>query len=343
MKHLFILFLLTDCIHSVHAQNVGIGTQTPAYPLTVYSNATGIVQEGPNVKVGMAVSAFAGYIRTFTNHALHFSTNNGPTQMALVPTGQLGFGTALPSAKLHAVGSMNDMLMLENSTALASGITNRIIFKTGLYYTGMITTHGQGSDAAKMAFYTQATSSSPSNLAERMTILNNGYVGINNSAPQYRLDINGATRVSDQLTVEDGMVLSGPLRRPASGGNPATADMNWLPIAIGKIKGDIAISGTGNLTSQVVSAGKVKISIAGEQLFGNENKYTILVTPSGGGAIMASATITSDNKIEVTMTKPAVHYWNNSCSCEMFSTITDGQFYDYQTSEFSILVYKWDW
>jgi hypothetical protein len=130
----FVLFL-TTCFITVtnaSAQNVGIGTTTPAYPLTVFSSATGIVQQGPNVEIGFGVSAFAGYLRTLTNHPLHFATNNGPSQMVLSTTGELGLGSPLPNAKLHMVGNNSNMILMDNTAALGVGVNNRKLFNLEL-------------------------------------------------------------------------------------------------------------------------------------------------------------------------------------------------------------------
>jgi hypothetical protein len=86
-------------------QNVGIGTSTPTYPLTVISTlGKGIVQKSTDVEVGFYTATNQAYIQTWSNHALQFSTNNGPTQMTLSTQGYLGIGNITPTSTLDING-----------------------------------------------------------------------------------------------------------------------------------------------------------------------------------------------------------------------------------------------
>jgi hypothetical protein len=104
----------------------------------------------------------------------------------------VGIGTAAPAAKLHARWNNAELLQLENTNALNPGINVRTFFKTGFFYTGAIGTTGTGSLAARMSFFTGVVSTS-SALIEKMSILSNGYVGINTINPVSRLEVNGKT------------------------------------------------------------------------------------------------------------------------------------------------------
>jgi len=64
-------------------------------------------------------------------------------------------------------------------------------FKTGTYYTGAIGTNGTSLTTANLSFFTQATENQNS-LIERMTILNNGLVGIGTIMPAYPLTLKAA-------------------------------------------------------------------------------------------------------------------------------------------------------
>jgi hypothetical protein len=73
-------------IYNTNSGNVGIGTTTPSYPLTVRSNEIGISQEstGGLVKLGFYTHSGVGaFLQTHSNHNLQFATNNGNTQMIL--------------------------------------------------------------------------------------------------------------------------------------------------------------------------------------------------------------------------------------------------------------------
>lgn len=90
--------------------------------------------------------------------------------------------------KIQNTGNPDLTLILNNTNALNTGVMSRMFFKSGAYYTGGIGTVGTNSSAARLSFYTTA-SSDHNSLTERMTILNNGSVGIATSTPQYLLHL----------------------------------------------------------------------------------------------------------------------------------------------------------
>jgi hypothetical protein len=102
---------------------------------------------------------------------------------ALTSHGQnVGIATINPLAQLHVAGSGAEKLRLDNSTALGANISNEMYFKTGSWFTGGIKTIGASPNTARLGFFTFAATTT-SGLNERMSILDNGLVGIGNSAP----------------------------------------------------------------------------------------------------------------------------------------------------------------
>ncbi len=89
-------------------QNVGIGTNTPNYPLTVMAPTAGkgIVQKTGDVEVGFYTSSGSAFIQTWSNHSLNFTTNNSTAYMTLTTQGNLGIGINSPSAKLDVNGQL---------------------------------------------------------------------------------------------------------------------------------------------------------------------------------------------------------------------------------------------
>jgi len=108
----FLALIITAA--GAYAQNVGVGTKIPVYPLTIKdsllaNNGKGFAQVSPNgqVAVGTFVSNSSAYIQTHTNTDLKFTTNDGAYQMVLqTGTGNVGIGSIVPTEKLDVGGNV---------------------------------------------------------------------------------------------------------------------------------------------------------------------------------------------------------------------------------------------
>jgi hypothetical protein len=190
---------------------VGIGTTTPNYPLTVVADGDGFVQKGNAVEIGTTTSALGGMLRTFTNHSLRFGAGTNSAQMILTTTGEVGVGTALPFARLHVNAGYANLLQLDNSNTLATGVSVKTNFKTGSYYTGAIGTNGISNSSARLSFYT-GTAISSASLTEKMSILDNGNVGINTVAPTEKLEVIGKTKLTNTSGDKEALVIDGAIK-----------------------------------------------------------------------------------------------------------------------------------
>jgi hypothetical protein len=94
---------------------------------------------------------------------------------------------------LHINTPDSNVLLLNNRTTLNTNVLTTLHFRTGVVYTGAIKTVGQGANTARLAFYTYAVNDS-SQLRERMTILDDGKVGIGTASPSVQLDVIGSGR-----------------------------------------------------------------------------------------------------------------------------------------------------
>jgi hypothetical protein len=108
----------------------------------------------------------------------------------------VGIGTATPNMKLH-VSSLSDtaLLQVDNNAVLANNTNVGMYFKNGSYYTGAIKTTGTGSNVARLGFYTFAIANQ-NQLLERMSILDNGNVGIGTNNPSAKLEVNGSVKIT---------------------------------------------------------------------------------------------------------------------------------------------------
>jgi hypothetical protein len=87
---------------------------------------------------------------------------------------------------------------LNNPNALNTGVSNNISFGGSNYTTGFISTIGTSNSAARMAFYTgYSFTGGASSMLERLTISNTGNVGIANTNPTQKLEVNGKIKIAD--------------------------------------------------------------------------------------------------------------------------------------------------
>lgn len=112
----------------------------------------------------------------------------------------LGINTTTPLAPLHVQATGETTAILENQSSLTPSLTNSMYFAYGIQlpvsnkkYAAAIKTIGTGTNSARLAFFTGATNFQ-ANLFERMTIDNDGRVGIGNNSPAFGFDVNTYTR-----------------------------------------------------------------------------------------------------------------------------------------------------
>jgi len=105
--------------------NVGIGTASPANKLSVQtaSNVNGLEHTDGTVHlvtfVGSGVN-IGGWLGTSSNHPLNFFTNNSAARMTVDTAGNVGVGTAAPTARLHTTSTVR----LEGVANCSSGIVS---------------------------------------------------------------------------------------------------------------------------------------------------------------------------------------------------------------------------
>jgi hypothetical protein len=108
----------------------------------------------------------------------------------------VGVGTEGPLAPLHVVTNQAEVTRFENVIPLASNINTGIYFKTGSWFTGAIKTMGTSGQEARLGIFTFASSQN-ANLVERVSITDDGKVGINQLNPVAQLDVNGRVKITD--------------------------------------------------------------------------------------------------------------------------------------------------
>ncbi len=150
------------------------GTSTLGYGVTGYTGAPSVF--------GLY---FPGTGTTTTSGVLGLGTGNY--------IGVKGFSENNTAGFFATTGS-NIQLIVKKIATLAIGVTSSINFQIDSWNTGAIKTIGQDANKARMGFFTFA-SSDASTLQERISILDDGKVGVGLISPNDILDINGRTRI----------------------------------------------------------------------------------------------------------------------------------------------------
>jgi hypothetical protein len=165
----------------------------------------------------------------------------------------VGIGTSSPAMPLHISDASDTALLeLENRTALNAGINTGLYFKTGSYFTGAIKTIGNSNNLSRMAFYTYAVLNRNS-LKERLTIQDDGNVGIGTIAPTATLDVVGTLRLQGNGAAA-GKVLT----------SDATGNATW--------NGSVAFSAQGGYQFPLTNNANTVI-LYNQEIFDDGNNY----------------------------------------------------------------------
>jgi hypothetical protein len=211
--------------------------------------------------------------------------------------------SAMAQVRIERNGSPD--LQLYNMDALNTGITSRLLFKSGTYYTGNIGTIGTASNTARLSFFTQAAAD-PNALAERMTILNNGYVGIGTNNPTYKFDVQGSgigiTQQSSGGTAQIGFYTS------SSEAYLQTHNNIPLYFATNNSSAQMALTTTGRLGIGTTTPGS-KLEVKGKtklvQQPGDDSAVEITGNIKVSGSNPAAFVVTATNANEIIIDHPA--------------------------------------
>ncbi len=202
---LFIFFA-----EGIQAQNVGIGTTNPLYPLDVRTSNSGTVLGLRTVKDSIGAStlirfttafnlfavpddkaSFLGNTRSGAGSNLVFGTasNGEPAaeKMRLNYTGNLGLGTENPVGKLHIdllASALSNAVIIDNNTQ-----TSNIQFRQEGANKGFIQSSGDNLIIGTNGGNTDGIMYLGANGINRVAVIGNGNVGIRTSAPDAPLHI----------------------------------------------------------------------------------------------------------------------------------------------------------
>lgn len=182
--------------------NVGIGTNTPSYPLHIKTGYMGLQIDGTDATwTGMYIrnttttgQPFYGY-QSPTRSVWHYlkangnwALYNGGDRLVVTPTGNFGVGTASPVHRLHIVGSGASNIDLRVNGRIHTGDANN---SGGVWLNNGATQFVGQYNANMLGLW---------NNGWRFLVNNNGNVLINKTSQvntAYKLDVNGSVRANE--------------------------------------------------------------------------------------------------------------------------------------------------
>ncbi|UEG49650.1 tail fiber protein [Ferruginibacter lapsinanis] len=136
--------------------------------------------------------------------------------IAVCSAQNVGINQTSPLMPLHVSANDSAVLLLQNKQAFNTNISTSLYFSTGANYTGAIRTIGQNTTDARLGLFTFATGL-VSNLKERLSILDNGNVGIGLINPSVKLEVAGTTKTTDLIITGSGLQYD--VAKKGAGGN----------------------------------------------------------------------------------------------------------------------------
>jgi hypothetical protein len=196
----------TSTLFSVTQNGLGpAATAIFGYNLQNGRGVAGFSENGEGVS-GTSNTGTGGYFSATSGKALvgagdvWLNKTSGKTMIGNLSAAQM---------QLHISDAADTaLLLLDNNAALANNSNIGMYFKNGSWYTGAIKTIGTGTNVARLGFYTFAASNQ-NGLQERLSILDNGNIGVGNNNPANKLDVSGTFRATGNAVIGGTLQIQG--------------------------------------------------------------------------------------------------------------------------------------
>ncbi len=219
-----VLIKTTDIGYSGFGDTLTIGSASGNNGMTLRSGTSNYGTFYFSDDTGTSAGTYAGKIQyNHSNNSMVFATNSSD-RMTISSAGSVGIAETAPLGKLHVkvsdsgVTSLNSAasgLFIESADStgmtIASGTTNvgRLVFTDNSNDLRGMVEYNHSNDA--MRFYSGG--------GERLRILSDGKVGINNSAPSTELEVYGTIKAHEKSGLAQASILIDALAT----GNPHLA------------------------------------------------------------------------------------------------------------------------
>jgi hypothetical protein len=183
-------------------------------------------------------------------------------------SGNIGLGTSSPSASLHLYSDFDgsQILKIQNINN-GTNASERLYFGSTTNDAGLVMFGNGSSYAGKLRFFNNRTASNMDFIVGgiiRLSILNNGNVGVGEPSPSEKLEVNGNIEVAQSIMYSDGT---------------SQASAKMIPIAVGtvNVNGSI-LGGSGNISCTHPLTGRYDVQVSGVTTFGYTT-HGIQITP----------------------------------------------------------------
>ena len=202
----------TTKVSILHDGKVGIGTDNPPHELTIQGS------NNPNLELRNTNYSNGGFVLNRSNYGQQwkwwaqsslmyfgYSTDeiNYTNHLAINANGNVGIGSTNPQAQLNVVAGNTVRTWTPTSGTSAifesSNSSRAFVSIVGANQSELLFGDAGSQFSGRVRFNHSDNKLSLWSGTERMSILNNGYVGINDSTPAYQLDVNGTIRATGNI------------------------------------------------------------------------------------------------------------------------------------------------
>jgi len=278
--------------------NVGIGTASPGAKLHVVggniavdadARKIGYITDGTAANTGYMIpydgSGFLSLHSNFATAGIKFHTGTGNDErMRITSAGNVGIGTATPTLKLEVNGSI-----------AVSGVGSAVTFDTtGAAQANYISTVdsfslrmlcGRGATSSFTAGPGAATIET--NTTEKMRVTSAGDVGIGTSTPGAKLDVNGTSNFSDNMTLSR-TNTAGSLTGITITNAGTTSAYAGFTVTSGSVISQFFNDANG---SAIVAGAMLRTVSAHPLVFGTDNTERMRIDSSGNVGIGTSSPV----------------------------------------------------